>query len=413
MKMLRMRGFLMTLITTGLLLMGLTATMLAQDTVYLPVVSGGAGGTIPEWPVIALSEGVSGFSRPVGMTTAEDGSGRLFVVEQAGVIKVVKNSQIQMTPFLDISDRVACCGERGLLGAAFPPGEGAKDHLYIYYTATEERDPDATPQLVSRISRLALNPDGETADPNSEQVILTFDQPFTNHNGGHIAFGPDDYLYIGIGDGGNGGDPDNHAQSLDDILGKMLRIDVETTTGSPYAIPPDNPFIGQEGALSEIWAYGLRNPWRYSFDGLTGDLYIADVGQNGWEEINIQPENSPGGENYGWRIMEGAHCHNPDPCSSDGLTPPVWEYSQDDGDRSITGGYVYRGGDAFPGLQGIYLYGDFVSGRLWGLRQNAGGWENRLLLSTGHNISSFGEDENGDLWLVNFGGSIHRIVPGP
>lgn len=192
----------------------------------------------------------------------------------------------------------------------------------------------------------------------------------------------------------------------------MLRIDVETTAGAPYAIPPDNPFVGQEDALPEIWAYGLRNPWRYSFDRLSGDLYIADVGQDGWEEINIQPEDSSGGENYGWRIMEGAHCHNPDPCSSDGLTPPDWEYSHDDGDRSITGGYVYRG-HAIPGLTGVYLYGDFVSGRLWGLRQSAGVWEDQLLLSTSHNISSFGEDENGDIWLVNFGGSIHRIMSVP
>jgi len=392
----------------GLLLTGLTATMMAQGSIYLPVVSNDGG--FPPWPEIALSEGVSGFSRSVGMTTAGDGSGRLFVIEQAGVIEVVKDGQIQTPPFLDISDRVTCCGEQGLLGIAFPPGDGVKDHFYIHYNTTEERDPNAPPQLVSRTSRFALNPDGETADPDSEEIILTYDQPFTNHNGGHLAFGPDGYLYIGAGDGGAGGDPDDRAQSLDDILGKMLRIDVEAGV-APYAIPPDNPFIGQADVPPEIWAYGLRNPWRYSFDHLSGDLYIADVGQNAWEEINVQAASSAGGENYGWRIMEGNHCFNPDPCSSDGFMPPVWEYSHDNGDRSITGGYVYRG-HGVPGLNGVYLYGDFISGRLWGLRQSEGGWENRLLLPTDYSISSFGEDENGDVWLVNFGGSIHRVEPG-
>ncbi len=430
MKNIRTRTLLTALIAMTLLLIGIAGATLAEDSIYLPIVTSGTGGTIPiptstptppptpttvpptEWPTIALDAGIAGFNRPVGMTTAGDGSGRLFVIEQAGVIKVVKNNEIQTLPFLDISDRVVCCGERGLLGIVFPPGDGAKDHFYVAYTASESQARSATAQLVSRVSRFTVNPDGQTADPNSELIVLTYDQPATNHNGGDLAFGPDGYLYIGTGDGGGGGDPNNHAQTLDDILGKMLRIDVEASGANPYLIPADNPFVGQAGVLPEIWAYGLRNPWRYSFDRLTGDLYIGDVGQNAWEEIDFQPANSTGGENYGWRIMEGNHCYNPNPCSSEGLTPPIWDYNHDNGDRSVTGGYVYRGA-AFPGMQGIYLYGDFVSGRLWGLRQNAGVWENKLLLLTDRNISSFGEDEEGEVWLVNYNGSIHRIVLAP
>lgn len=421
MKDIRTRTVLTALIALALLLVGVAGSTLAEESIYLPIVSSGeGGGTVPtptpappaEWPTIALDAGISGFRNPVGMATAGDGSGRLFVIEQAGVIKMVKNDEIQTVPFLDISDRVTCCGERGLLGIAFPPGDGSKDHVYVAYTATENRDRNPAAQLVSRVSRFTMNPDGQTADPDSEAIILTYDQPFTNHNGGHLTFGPDGYLYIGVGDGGSGGDPDNHAQSLDDILGKMLRIDVEAGGSAAYVVPADNPFVGQTGVLPEIWAYGLRNPWRYSFDRLTGDLYIGDVGQNAWEEIDFQPASNAGGENYGWRIMEGNHCYNPNPCDDQGLTPPIWDYNHDNNDRSVTGGYVYRG-DAFPGLQGIYLYGDFASGRLWGLRQNAGVWENKLLLSTERNISSFGEDEDGEVWLVNYGGSIHRIVLAP
>lgn len=416
------RTALTLLIALALLLIAMAAVTLAEESIYLPIVSSDAGGTVPtpfptptppgEWPTIALDTGVTGFSLPVGVATAGDSSGRLFVIEQAGVIKTVRNNALQPSPLLDISDRVTCCVERGLLGLAFPPGEGTKDHFYVAYTASENRGRDASAQLVSRVSRFTMNADGQTADPGSEQIILTYDQPFANHNGGHLAFGPDGYLYVGTGDGGSGGDPDNHAQSLDDILGKMLRIDVEGGGANAYTVPADNPFVGQTGVLPEIWAYGLRNPWRYSFDRLTGDLYIADVGQNAWEEIDFQPASSAGGENYGWRIMEGNHCYNPDPCDDQGLTRPIWDYSHSNGDHSVTGGYVYRGA-AFPGMQGIYLYGDFESGRLWGLRQNAGVWENKLLLSTERNISSFGEDDDGEIWLVHYNGSIHRIVLAP
>ncbi len=205
---------------------------------------------------------------------------------------------------------------------------------------------------------------------------------------------------------------DNRAQNLSDLRGKMLRIDVESGSPGSYEVPASNPFVGQPGVRPEIWAYGLRNPWRYSFDQLTNDLYIADVGQDAWEEIDFQPANSAGSENYGWRIMEGSHCFNPNPCDPTGLVLPVWEYSHDQGDESITGGYVYRGA-LVPGLQGIYVYADFISGRLWGLRRVGAGWENQLLLATGRNISSFGEDETGELWVVDYAGTIHRIVAGP
>ena len=361
----------------------------------------------PAWPTIALTTVASGFASPVDMADPNDNSGRvssgrLFVVEQAGRVRIVRNGQLDATPLLDISDRVRCCGERGLLGIALPPNFAQKGYFYLNYTT------EALGQLQTRISRFHLSADTDIADPDSEQIVLVYDQPHSNHNGGGLAFGPDGFLYIGAGDGGSSGDPQNRAQNLSDILGKMLRIDVETGNPTTYTVPASNPFVGQTNALPEIWAYGLRNPWRYSFDRQTGDLFIADVGQNAWEEIDFQPAASSGGENYGWRITEGTHCYNPNPCDKTGLVLPIAEYDRDNG-RSVTGGFVYRGA-AWPALQGIYLYGDYVTGNIWGLRPVDGRWENRLLLDSSHNISSFGQDGAGEIYVIDHAGEILRVT---
>lgn len=355
------------------------------------------------WPTIALTTVAGGLDSPVDMADPGDGSGRLFVVEQPGRVRIVRNGQVEPTPLLDITDRVDCCSERGLLGIALPPGFAEKGYFYVNYTTR------ALGRLQTRISRFHLSSDTDIADPAGEQIVLDFDQPFGNHNGGGLAFGPDGFLYIGIGDGGSGGDPDNRAQNLADILGKMARIDVETGSPLTYTIPITNPFVGQAGVRPEIWAWGLRNPWRYSFDRLTGDLWSGDVGQNAWEEVNFQPAASSGGENYGWRITEGTHCFNPNPCDTTGLTLPVWEYDRANNDRTVTGGFVYRGA-AWPALWGIYVYGDFISGRIWGLRLVDGRWENRLLLESGYNISSFGQDAAGELYMVNYAGQLLRVT---
>jgi len=337
------------------------------------------------------------------MADPNDNSGRLFVVEQAGRVRILRNGQLEATPLLDITDRVRCCGERGLLGIALPPNFSEKGYFYLNYTT------DALGKLQTRISRFYLSADPNIADRNSEQIVLVYDQPYVNHNGGDLAFGPDGFLYIGVGDGGSGGDPENRAQNLTNILGKMLRIDVETGNPTTYTVPASNPFVEQTNALPEIWAYGLRNPWRYSFDQQTGNLFIADVGQNAYEEIDFQPAASLGGENYGWRITEGTHCYNPNPCDKTGLTPPIWEYDRSQNDRSITGGFVYRGA-AYPALQAIYFYADYVSGRIWGLRFEGSDWENRLLLESSRNISSFGQDAAGEVYVIDHAGEILRLV---
>ncbi len=241
--------------------------------------------------------------------------------------------------------------------------------------------------------------------------MLTIPQPFSNHNGGDLAFGPDGYLYIATGDGGSGGDPLDSGQSLDTHLGKLLRIDVnggDATGGTPYAVPADNPFVNTAGALPEIWAYGLRNPWRFSFDRDTGDLYIGDVGQNAFEEVNFQSADSAGGENYGWNVMEGFHCYNADSCDESGLVLPIAEYPHSEG-NSVTGGYVYRGA-AIPELVGQYVYGDFGSGRVWRAQQQNGEWTNEPLLESGLNIASFGEDEAGELYVVAINGGVYRLT---
>jgi glucose/arabinose dehydrogenase len=342
-----------------------------------------------EWPQIALEERLTGFERPVQLIHAGDGSGRLFVVEQEGRIKVISGGQVLAAPFLDIASRVSCCGERGLLGLAFPPGYAVSARFYVNYT-------DTAGDTV--VSRFAVGSDPNRADSASEEVLLTIDQPFANHNGGQLAFGPDGYLYVGMGDGGSGGDPNNNAQNPLSLLGKLLRIDVETGDAI-YRIPAGNPFAATPGYRPEIWALGLRNPWRFAFDSRTGDLFIADVGQNSYEEVNVQPAASRGGENYGWRVMEGSHCFNPDPCDPTGLVLPVVEYDHSLG-CSISGGQVYRGA-RWPRLDGVYLYGDYCSGRIWGLRRTAGGWEHQQLADTGLAISAFGVDELGVVHAVD------------
>ncbi len=352
----------------------------------------------PVWPKISLTKVVGGLEQPVHITHAGDRSGRLFVVEQKGRIRIVKNGVLQSQPFLDITNRVSCCGERGLLSVAFPPNYASKKYFYVNYTNK------AGNTVVARY-RLSGNPN--VADSNSEQAVLRVKQPFANHNGGQLAFGRDGYLYIGMGDGGGGGDPQNNAQNPASLLGKLLRIDVESGK-TPYAIPPTNPFIQKAGYRKEIWALGVRNPWRFSFDRRTGDLYMGDVGQNAYEEVNVQPASSTGGENYGWKIMEGKHCFNSTTCNQTNLTLPVVEYEHSLG-CSVTGGMVYRG-RSYQSMQGIYFYGDFCSGRIWGLRRRGKVWQNTLLLDTAYGISSFGEDQVGNLYVTDlYKGDIYLI----
>ncbi len=352
---------------------------------------------LPNPASYSWQEVTTGLDKPVGLFTARDGSGRLFIVEQGGLILILKDGTILPTPFLDLTQKVSCCGERGLLGLAFHPKFVSNGYFYVDYTGKENN------QLYTFISRYKISAsDPNQADPNSETRLLQIGQPFQNHNGGEIQFGPDGYLYIGMGDGGSEGDPDGRGQSLQTLLGKVLRIDVDSA--QPYAIPPDNPFVNG-GGLPEIWAYGLRNPWRFSFDRLTGDLFIGDVGQDAWEEIDFLPVGSPGGTNFGWNYFEGSHSYRGSPPAGETFTMPVVEYSHELG-KAVTGGYVYRGSNLL-GWYGVYLYGDYASGRVWGLlRQADGSWRNVEMFDTSRNISSFGEDENGEIYLVDYGGSI-------
>jgi len=354
------------------------------------------------WPDLVFTPVFSGLSAPVQITHAGDGSGRLFLVEQSGRILIVKAGVLQPVPFLDIMSRVSCCGERGLFSVAFPLAGGASPaHFYVNYT-------DRSGNTVIARYRVAADPD--VADPASEQVVLAIAQPYPNHNGGQLAFGPQDgYLYIGMGDGGSAGDPQNRGQDGAELLGKLLRIDVETGGPATYTIPASNPFTQTAGYRGEIWALGLRNPWRFAFDRLTSDLYIGDVGQNQYEEVDFQAAASPGGENYGWRIMEGLHCYNAATCQTAGLTLPVAEYDHSLG-CSITGGVIYRGAQ-FARLRGVYLYGDYCSSRIWGLRRGAATWEARQLATASLRISAFGEDEAGEIYIADYGaGAIYRVV---
>jgi len=339
----------------------------------------------------------AGLTRPDYLTHA--GDGRLFVVEQPGRIRIIKNGQLLDRPYLDITDKVTTRGnEQGLLSVAFHPDYAANGQFFVNYT---RRSDGAT--VIERYTVSRDDPD--RGDDRSGQVILTIAQPEANHNGGLIKFGPDGYLYIGMGDGGGAGDrhgPIGNGQDPQALLGKMLRIDV--TNQETYAIPASNP------SGDEIWASGVRNPWRFSFDRSTGDLYVADVGQNTYEEVNFQPASSRGGENYGWRIMEGTHCFDPrQGCDQSGLVLPVAEYSHDAGGCSVTGGYVYRG-SKYPALQGAYFFGDYCSGIIWSLQRDGDQWQMTQQLESGRRISSFGEDVNGELYVVDHGGAIYQLV---
>lgn len=350
---------------------------------------------------VDLQRIVGGLEIPVGIAHAGDGSGRLFILEKIGRIRVVKDGKLLAQPFLDITDRVnASASEQGLLGQAFHPGYPGVPFFFVYYTG-------GTGGTV--ISRFSMSADPARADPASEQVLLTVPQPAGNHNGGHLAFGPDGYLYAGLGDGGGAGDQYGNGQNGQTLLGALLRLDVDG--GQAYRVPPDNPFVGNPAVLDEIWALGLRNPWRFSFDRQTGELYIADVGQNQYEEINVQPASGGGGRNYGWPIMEAAHCFPEDQaCNQSGLTLPVAEYDHSQG-CSVTGGYAYRGRES-PILTGIYLFGDYCSGRIWGLAPTgSGAWQVAQLAQADVRISAFGEDEDGEVYLLNMGaGELFKLA---
>ena len=371
---------------------------------------------VPSTP-LSTEEVATGLSYPVFLTAPPGDASRLMVVEQTGAIRLIKNGTLVTRPFLDIEDRVKFVDEQGLLGLAFHPDYENNGYFYVYYTAL---DP-AGQTTVSRFS--VAGSDADSAVAASESIVLTQTQPYANHNGGMIAFGPSDgYLYIGLGDGGSGGDPDNNAQTGSTLLGKLLRIDVDG--GSPYAVPDGNPFVGDANYLDEIWAYGLRNPWRWSFDNFNGDLWIADVGQGTWEEINLRPGWSSGGENYGWRLKEGTHCFNPSlDCDPSAATlDPFYEYEHVIGPEgyrcSITGGYVYRG-CAVPELEGVYFFADYCSGEIWSLRYDGisvQAFRDRTQEIVGgntFNISSFGVDALGELYVLDFSasGRVLKIVP--
>lgn len=356
--------------------------------------------TFVDWPQPLLNKVFEGFSQPTHITHANDGSNRIFVVEQTGTVRIIKNAMVLNTPFLDIRNRLINGGERGLLSMAFPPDYDSKQYFYVNYTNLSGH---------TVIARYHVTTDPDVADPGSEEIILTVNQPFENHNGGQIAFGPmDGYLYIGMGDGGSSGDPENNGQETNTLLGKILRIDVESGV-MPYGIPSDNPFLNDGAFRDEIWALGLRNPWRFSFDQQNGDLYIGDVGQNTFEEINFQSASSAGGENYGWRLLEGFEPFKTESNATTNLTAPVTVYGHDEG-CSVTGGLVCRGSQ-FSRMHGVYFYGDFCSGRIWGLVQINGVWHTQELLDSNLSISTFGEDETGNLYVADLNtGDIYTIT---
>jgi len=349
---------------------------------------------VQQGPAIGLAPIVTtGLRNPLYLTQAGDGSGRLFVVEQPGRIRIIQDGTLLETPFLDISTRVRAGGEQGLLGLAFHPSYRKNGRYVVNYNRWSD---GATVLAEYQVS------ENRNLSGTEEKLLLVVPQPFANHNGGMVEFGPDGFLYIARGDGGSRGDPGNRGQNRQELLGKILRIDVDR--GDPYTIPPDNPFASG-GGRPEIFAYGLRNPWRFSFDRKTGELWAADVGQDDWEEIDHVRR----GGNYGWRIMEGNHCFHPRTgCMMDGLVPPVAEYANRPPRCSITGGYVYRG-TAIPDLQGIYVFGDYCSGEILGLIDGA----IRPLLSTGLKISSFGQDQQGEAYVIGHEGTVHRIIRGP
>jgi glucose/arabinose dehydrogenase len=386
----------------------------ASSPVYATAAPAGASG----WPIIELLKVPGALNQPVHIDHAGDGSNRLFVVEKAGRVRIFKDGVLVETPFLDIRDRVNnSCNECGLLSIAFPPNYEEAGHFFVYYNSQTSRigpdpsglaleNPEPDGQNDSVIARFRVTGNPDVADPESEEVILLHNQPYGNHNGGLLAFGPDGYLYIGLGDGGSGNDPHNAGQRTGTLLGKLLRIEVGAS--GTYTAPAGNPFVGDGAYRPEIWALGLRNPWRFSFDSETGDLYIADVGQNAFEEVNFQPTGSSGGENYGWRVMEGPECVEEN-CEPTAYELPVYTYPHEGSgcSGSVTGGMVYRGPDR--GMQGIYLFGDYCKGWIRGLQHRGEQWEHQTLLETELRIAAFGADEVGNLYVADHAGAIYRI----
>jgi glucose/arabinose dehydrogenase len=345
-----------------------------------------------------------GFSSPLGLEQPNDGTGRLFIVQQGGAISIIQNGQSLPAPFLDISAKITTGGEMGLLGLAFHPAFQSNRRFFVHYIRT------SAGQIQTVIAEyLASAANANLADPASERILLTVNQTgnFTNHKAGQMAFGPDGFLYFGLGDGG-GGNPGNNGQNTFTLLGKMIRIDVNSLgPGLQYGIPPDNPFVSG-GGLPEIWAYGFRNPWRFSFDFATGRQFVADVGESSFEEIDIVTR----GGNFGWNTMEGMHCFNPPAgCNQSGLALPIVEYSHAEG-NSVIGGFVYHG-QSIPSLRGTYIFADFGVGTIWGLSESpANTWTRTVLLKTGRNISSFGQDQAGELYVVDFAGSVLKLAIG-
>ncbi|MCC7201347.1 MAG: PQQ-dependent sugar dehydrogenase [Nitrospirae bacterium] len=371
------------------------------------VASIGCSGASGKAPASAVLKTIAtGLDFPLYLASAPHDNNRLFVVEKGGVIRIIKNGTLLKSPFLDIRSLVSRGSEQGLLGFAFDPDYKKNGRFYVSYTDTAGN---------SSIVRYLVSGNPDIAQPAADRFLLKIDQPYANHNGGDIAFGPDGHLYIGMGDGGSGNDPYGNGQDLTDLLGSLLRIDVRSPEG--YTIPPDNPFTGRSSVRPELWDYGLRNPWRFSFDRWTGDLYIADVGQNVREEINVAPAAKGRGKglNYGWNIMEGTICtpgvnRN---CDKTGLVLPVLDYDHRGGNCSVTGGYVYRG-LTIPEIQGTYFYADYCAGWVRSFKYSNGmatdqkEWDS---LSPGGNITSFGEDSNGELYIITSQGGIYRIAP--
>lgn len=376
----------------------------------LAILSAGSNGFAA--PRIVIDPIVSGLRYPVDINHAADGSGRLFVIEQEGRIKIIRNGSLKSTPFLNITDRVACCGERGLLGVAFHPDYQTNGYFYVNYTSQARAGIAGPGDTI--IARYAVSADDiDLADPDSEAIILVVPQPYSNHNAGKLLFSPvDGYLYIPLGDGGSGNDPGNRSQDPGTLLGKVLRIDVDSAF--PYTIPPDNPFVNESGTLDEIWALGMRNPWRFSFDRLTGDMYIGDVGQGAWEEIDYEAAGSSGGINFGWRCREGANdTQFSSECAGRVLTDPIAEYGRSEG-RSVTGGFLYRG-DKYRALRGQYFFADYVLGNIWTIQKTDSDFWSMpdLELATNLNISTFGEDESGELYFAHRSsnnGTVYRVM---
>jgi glucose/arabinose dehydrogenase len=353
-------------------------------------------------PVIKSVVFAEGLEAPTNIESSGiPGDKRLFVTEQKGRIRSIDaNGKLAAQPVLDISSKVQYQGEMGLLGLAFHPKFKDNHMLFVYYVNQQQQ---------SVLARFETNADATEVKSGSEKILLTVDQPYGNHKGGQLAFGPDGYLYFGLGDGGSAGDPQNYAQNKNTLLGKIIRLDVSKENA--YSVPATNPFKTDPTAKPEIWAWGLRNPWRFSFDPKTGDLYIADVGQNKYEEVHVQSAGSKGGENYGWRCLEGTHAFNMEGCqSAEQYVAPAFEYSHDQGRCSITGGFVYRGASE-EALVGKYFYGDFCSGEVFYAEKVNGTWKQTLATETGHKISTFGPGKNNELYYADSAsGSVYKLI---